>query len=624
MFPYYKKIIALKDYKRHNKRVDNSLTPIHRRKHMTKSTADDAELEKLKTILWQAKEQPSSSAVEDIAKEIGVLPVVARVLLRRGLKNPAEVRAFLQPSLENLLDPFLMFGVEEAATRLLKAVKNKELIVVMGDYDVDGITSCALLVDFLKICHAKVEGFVPNRFVHGHGLGDKAVTLLIEKQARLVVTVDHGISAAPQIAKLQAAKIDTIVTDHHVAPQKIPPGIVVDPNLPQCKYPFKHLAGCGVVFKLMCALRSLLRRDGFWDDDKIPRLREYLDLVALGTIADMVELNGENRILVYHGLRELSKQNRAGIAALLSTIRIEPKNGMLNGRDISFVIAPRINAAGRMQDAQLGLELLLEDNPKKANLLANKLDKLNTARREIEKQNFSLALKKITAEGLNKNPALVVIDKFHQGVLGILANRLVNHFEKPSLVFTLDNQGNYKGSSRGLPGYNVHAATAAAERFTLNMGGHIFASGCLVAADQLDEFTKIFTETCAEQASKSSTTVNLFEETLNKQAINLELAEQINSLAPFGNGNENPCFLLDNEVLPSNPTNINERHLKWTIGPKAEMIAWNQYDEWHNNNPDHYYVQTSVNEFRGQRKILLTVNEMQSSSKPANNLSTAT
>ena len=587
---------------------------------MEKSTVTENVSAETAALTWQECPQPSLVEAETLEKETGLLPLMVRLLLRRGLKKADDVRAFLEPSLEDLLDPFLMFGMGEASERLAHAVEQQELIVVVGDYDVDGMSSCALLVDFLRVCEAQVQYFIPSRFAHGHGLSKRAVAALIKMQPRLLVTVDHGISFAEEITHLQAQGIDTIVTDHHLPPQDIPPGIVVNPHLPQCAYPFKQLSGCGVVFKLVCSLRSTLHRHGYWDTKRtLPRLKEYLDLVALGTVADVMAVNGENRILVYHGLRQLAaNKKRAGMEALLSLAGITLKDGVLGSRDISFALAPRLNAAGRMHDPQLAVQLLLAQNLQEAVVAAHQLDDMNKERRKVEQQNFQAALEKIETKGLDKHPALVVSDEqFHQGVLGIVASRLCKLFKKPTLVFTLNADGNYKASGRAPSNYHIQEALAKGGHLCLNFGGHAPAGGCLVAPEHLEAFTQIFMQACQEQAASYQVPLRSFEERLDCKQLSFTLAKQIESLGPFGPMNENPCFALEQNAINCTPHAFHDRHLKWQLGDGAEMIAWNQSNQWQQDIPWCYFVQISTNVFRGSRKVLLTVNEMHQGKLPS-------
>jgi single-stranded-DNA-specific exonuclease len=540
----------------------------------------------------------------------GVTALVAELLVRRGIASAEAARRFLEPALEHLHDPFGLRGMEDAVRVLAEALATGARIVVSGDYDVDGITSSALLTDFLRRAGAAgLQTFVPNRFDHGYGLTPRTVEALLALRPALVVTVDNGITAIGEVERLRAAGVTTVITDHHLPRAAgVPPGIVVNPLQPGCPYPYKRISGCGVTFKLVTALRKRLREAGWWSAARPePNLKDWLDLVAIGTVADVVPLTEENRVLVRHGLQVLNRpQQRPGIAALLRLGRPGRGDGSVTARTIGFQIGPRLNAAGRMKEGQLGVDLLLAGQPDEAQRLALLLDEANTERRSTGEDMLREALARIQADRLDHAAGIVVTAPgFHEGVIGILAARLVERYQRPVVVLAESN-GALKGSARSVPGVNVTEAITSCAALLIEYGGHAGAGGLKLPADRLAAFREGFLADCARQLETAETPSVWLDGRLDPRQVSLELAGQMDALEPFGQDNAEPTFLVHGSDLRE-PTVRKDKHLIWRIGHDADMVGWNLARLAPQARRLRYRVRMGVNEFNGRRTAQLTV-----------------
>ena len=553
---------------------------------------------------WALRPQESQDLVSRLCATLQLHPLVGQMLVRRGLDDPEPAARFLHPSLEHLHNPFAMLGMEPAVARIIQALEREERIVVSGDYDVDGMTSSALLSEFLEQAGCKnLEVFIPNRFDHGYGLTASTVAALVALQPQLVVTVDNGITAIEEVARLQSLGVDTIITDHHLPrPEGVPPGIVVNPRQQGCGYPFAAISGCGVAFKLVSALRKTLRDRGWWNPSRPePNLKEALDLVAIGTVADVVPLVDENRVLVAHGLEVLNRPTRrAGIDALMEVARAR---GPVTARTIGWQLAPRLNAAGRMHEGTLGVKLLRARDPEMARELALRLDQENTNRREREGEMVREAKARIASEGLDRGPAIVVDSPdFHEGIIGIVAARLVERYQRPVVVLARNGTG-LKGSIRSVPGIHVTEALNACADLLAEYGGHAGAAGCRVEEANLEAFRQRFAQACGEQASQKDGPEPVWLdgrlETANLEA---SLVEQLTLMEPFGHQNDPPYFLVEGAELSRigvSPRVIGENHLKWDLPNGAEMVGWRKAEKISAGEEKQFRVSLGFNEFRG-------------------------
>ena len=381
---------------------------------------------------WYDSSTADPEQVKQLCREWNTNPYVAEILLRRGHKTREEIKSFLFPSLNNLRDPYELRQMREAVDLLQDTIAKNLRIVILGDYDVDGITATALMLEFLNKCgKLDLDFFIPNRIKHGYGLTESSTDILLEMRPELVITVDNGITAAREVQRLNDEGIKTIITDHHLADASLlPSGIVVNPNHPECKYPFKKISGCGVALKLIMALRKSLRDSGWWTAERPePNLRDSLDLAALGTVADVMPLVDENRILTHHGLLVMNEKPRLAIQVLQKLKNVKT----ITSRTLGFQFAPLLNAAGRLEDADMAVHFLLSNDLQEAEKMAKKLDATNIERREKEGEMLETAL--ALAETQKQFPALILASpEFHEGINGIVATRLVERFYKPVLI----------------------------------------------------------------------------------------------------------------------------------------------------------------------------------------------
>ena len=491
-----------------------------------------------------------------------------------------------------------------AVELLQDAIVNDQQIFILGDYDVDGITATALVLDFLKACGAeKVDYFIPNRLKHGYGLTEASTDILLERNADLVITVDNGITAAGEIQRLNDAGIKTIVTDHHLAETDLlPKGIVVNPNHPECKYPFKKISGCGVALKLVMALRKSLRKLDWWTSSRPePNLRNSLDLAALGTVADVVPLLDENRIITYHGLQVMNDKPRLAIQVLKSLKKVET----ITSRTLAFQFGPLLNSSGRLKDADMAVRFLLSNDRQEAEKMAQILDATNAERREKESEMIQTALK--LADEQKNNPALILVSpEFHEGVNGIVATRLVEIFYKPVLILS-ENEGKLKGSGRSIPELNLKEVLSDCSDLLERFGGHAAAAGCSLIPENLEAFRDRFIALCYELLPASLVPKLKLDGTLDYPELTEQFLEQLNRLQPFGEGNPEPLFSVNTPESPF--TSLKQKHVKWKLNGNVEIIGWNCSEPFNNDLPSELAVNLGFNEFRGQRSMQLTIQD---------------
>jgi len=555
---------------------------------------------------WNHSPNSDSEKVSRLCDEWRLHPLVADILLSRGFKTQKDIQSFLEPNLKNLKDPFHLRHMQQAVELLQDAVFNDRQILILGDYDVDGITATALVLDFLKACGAeKVDFFIPNRLKHGYGLTEASTDILLERNADLIITVDNGITAAGEILRLNEAGIKTIVTDHHLAETDLlPSGIVINPNHPECKYSFKKISGCGVALKLVMALRKSLRKLGWWTSARPePNLRNSLDLVALGTVADVVPLLDENRIITYHGLKVMNDKPRLAIQVLKSLKKVKT----ITSRTLAFQFGPLMNAAGRLKDADMAVRFLLSNDRQEAEEMAQILDATNVERREKESEMIQIALK--LADEQKNNPALILVSpEFHEGVNGIVATRLVESFYKPVLIFS-ENEGKLKGSGRSIPELNLKEVLSDCSDLLERFGGHAAAAGCSLILEHLASFRDRFIALCDERLPASLVPKLELDGALDYAELNEQFVEQLNRLQPFGEGNPEPLFSVNTPELPF--TSLKQKHVKWNLNGNVEIIGWNCSETFTNSLPSQLAVNLGFNEFRGHRSIQLIIQDTQ-------------
>jgi len=504
--------------------------------------------------------------------------LVARIILNRGLEQADAIEAFLEPTLNRMLSPLELQDLEPALERLVTAVRRQEPIIIYGDYDADGLTATALLVQFFRSLGLSVSSYIPDRLREGYGLQSGALPALA-RQARLLVTVDCGISNAEEVAQARDLGLEVIITDHHEAPEGLPEAVaVIDPKRPDCSYPFKELAGIGVALNLAIALRARLRDEGWFDQRSEPNLRTYLDLVALGTAADVVPLVGQNRILTSQGLKVLEETKRPGLVALKEVAGLEGKP--LGLRDLVFRLAPRLNAAGRLGQARLALELLLTDDLPQARRIARHLAGLNQQRQALEADILHEAEAQIQRYGYHQSPALVLAGEgWHPGVIGIVAARLAETYFRPVALIGLQD-GVGKGSARSIAPFHLYEGLKACQPYLLKFGGHQAAAGFSLVADQLDAFRAAFEQSVVQALGSQLQRPTLaVDAQVCLEDLDDEFFHHLERLRPFGQGNPEPVLAcLEVEVL--NSWVVGNRHLKLQLaGPKKmDTIAFDKAD----------------------------------------------
>ena len=520
-------------------------------------------------------------AVSAALTQAGIHPVMARLLAGREVRSADEVAT----DLDGLLLPNQMLNLTHAAEVLAQAIVNGEKLLVVADFDADGATACAVAIRGLRRFGARVEFLVPDRFAFGYGLTaalvDHAAALHHQELPDWIITVDNGISSLAGVNRAAELNIKVLVTDHHLPGPTLPKALIVNPNQPGCAFPSKHLAGVGVMFYLLMALRAQFRVQHQWPSEQLPRLDDLLPIVALGTVADLVKLDANNRRLVAQGLKRLRRGTAfAGLNALFEVANRSPRDA--SARDLGFAIGPRINAAGRLSDMAIGIRCLIEDDPEQARELAITLDQLNRERQEIESEARESALKlaqdKLTAIGIGPSqdqksaPLGIVLHdaQWHQGVIGLVAGRLKETFYRPTIIFASDAESSLiKGSCRSIPGVHIRDVLERIDSrhpgLLRAFGGHAMAAGLSLAAKDLERFSQAFEAALQEFADPADLQQILeFDGELNAEEFRLDLAQLLGSQI-WGQGFPEPVFINDFEVLSQR--RIKEQHLRLTLRP---------------------------------------------------------
>ncbi|MEW6534208.1 MAG: single-stranded-DNA-specific exonuclease RecJ [Candidatus Auribacterota bacterium] len=528
---------------------------------------------------------PIREALRDqISQSFEISRVSAQILINRGLDNVDVVQKFLNLNLNNLYDPFILEGITQAVERILLAVKRKETVLIHGDYDVDGITSTAIMYVILRSVGVPVYYYIPNRLVEGYGLGEEGIQAALNHGASLVITVDCGINAVNEVNRLKANGIDVIITDHHVSSGDLPDAwSVVNPNLPERNYPFKELAGVGVCFKLLHALLKKARQDKLTLFDHVD-LREHLDLVALGTIADMMPLVDENRVFVLYGLRQLSNTSKIGLQKLKEKTAI-PQNRPMKTTDVSFFIAPRINAIGRLKEADLAVELMITDDPAEAQYLTDMMEKVNRERQKLEEEVFLQAKDMIenTPEIRDRKILLVAKRDWAVGIVSIVAARLTREYFKPAIVFTIGDDNIARGSARSVTCFNLLDGLSKCDELLLEYGGHSFAAGLSLKAENIDALTKRINAIADAELINNELLPEVYiDYTINLADIGDQLMKETEMLAPFGQKNSRPVFLSENLMVQGIPRFFGRNHVKFIVeddGIIQEVIGFNMQED---------------------------------------------
>ena len=559
--------------------------------------------------------------ISALSRAAGVSPLVAQVLLNRGIQEPERARAFLEARLNGLNDPEGLPGVAEAADRVVKAVKDGRAIVIYGDYDVDGVCGVSVLWAALKLAGAtRVDYYIPHRVQEGYGVNADALRkIAADHPGALVVTVDCGISAVKEARLARELGLDFIITDHHTLGEELPEAdVLVHPRLPGGSYPFGDLCGAAVAFKLAWQICK-----SFGDGKKAsPHLRNYLveslGLVAMATVADVVPLRDENRILVRHGLAGVHAAPTTGMRALMRVANCLNRSKLTAGT-IGFNLAPRINAAGRLERAMRAVEMLTTADAALADEIADELNAVNQRRQEVEREILSQAVEQIRSEGGLKDRGAIVLGRkeWHPGVIGIVASRLVEMFHRPTILVAFGEEF-AQGSARSVPGFNIYEAIQACSEGLIGFGGHSAAAGVRMTEDHFPVFAERFDAHC-----QTILTPELRERVLTIDAeiplamLNLKVVEELEKLEPHGMGNPRPLFLASNAKVVGDPRPVGEakKHLQLKLGQGQSVfkaIAWNMAEKGKDLAHDaecSVVFHPCIDEWNGYRRIQLEVKD---------------
>jgi single-stranded-DNA-specific exonuclease len=518
---------------------------------------------------------PLRSEARTLARDLGIPVVIAQVLTNRNILSPEEAEMFLFGTLDHLHDPYLLPGMDRAVERILRAIRQKEKILIFGDYDVDGVLSVVILLKALRSLGGEVDYFIPERLKEGYGIKEKHLQVVRERKARLVISVDCGIKAVAFSSKAREEGVDIIITDHHLPGEVLPEVVaLINPVLKDSAYPYKALAGVGVVYKL---LQALLVREG-----KASSLPHYAKLVAIGTIADVAELRGENRLLVKQGLKGLVNASNKGLRSLLENCGLQKKR--ITEGDIGFRVAPRINAAGRMGAADLAVRLFFSEDDGESADLALRLDKLNAKRQNEEERIYREALNRVKKGSLDERYKLLVLgcEGWHRGIIGIVASKLKDFFYRPVLLFTYED-GKAHGSGRSISELSLIDCLDECREFFLDYGGHTLAVGCVLNRDKLDPFKQKVNGVVQEKLGDRDLKRKLrIDAQMDFPDMDVSFIENFLRLAPFGVGNPKPVFLTKGVEVISPPRLIQDKHLKFLArqgGKTFEALAWEKA-EW--------------------------------------------
>ena len=511
---------------------------------------------------WQIFE-PDKNKIEEIKSKYKVNQLLATILANRNILKEEDIRLFLNPTRNDFYNPFLITDMDIAVNRIIKAIENKENITIYGDYDVDGITSITVLKSFLNDIGVETNTYIPNRLIEGYGLNKEAIDKISKKGCNLMITVDCGISAIEEIEYANSLGIETIITDHHEAGNEIPKAIaVIDNKRKDSKYPFRELAGVGVVFKLIQAIGITLKL-------KEESYLKYLDIVCIGTISDIVPLVDENRVIAKLGLLLVAQTKNIGLRSIINSSGYNK----IDSNTISFGVAPRINACGRMGKAEEALELFLSKDKNEVNELTNKLNEHNRKRQETEKTIFENAVEKIKEEHLDENKAIIVGgENWHHGVIGIVSSKITEMYFKPSILFSFEEDGIGKGSGRSIPGFDLHEALMKCSDTIEKFGGHSMAVGITVKKDNLEKFKKEFEQIATQSKIDEIIPIINIDAKVDLSDIDKEMVESLKQLEPFGEANKMPIFLFKNLKIDSIRALSEGKHLKLTLKDNNYII----------------------------------------------------
>ncbi|TXB63958.1 single-stranded-DNA-specific exonuclease RecJ [Vicingus serpentipes] len=508
---------------------------------------------------WQINEQANESETKKLSESLNNLDLtLTNILLQRGIDTFDKAKSFFRPSLDEIHDPFLMKDMDKAVSRLQQAIENNEKILVFGDYDVDGTTSVALVYSYLKNYYQNLEYYIPDRYTEGYGISYQGIDYAAENNFKLIIALDCGIKAIEKVDYASEKGVDFIICDHHRPGDTIPNAVaVLDQKREDCNYPYKELSGCGVGFKLMQAWTKQTKKEE-------AKLFEYLDLLAISTCADIVPITGENRVFVYYGLKVINENPRLGVKTLID---LANKKKDLTSTDVVFTIAPRINAAGRIETGNKAVEMLVEENKTSALGFGKNINELNTDRKDLDRDITAEALAMI-AENTSlqtKKTTVLFQENWHKGVIGIVASRLIETHYRPTIILTESN-GKATGSARSVKDFDVYNAIDACSDLLEQFGGHKYAAGLTMKLENLDAFIEKFEEVVNEQIDDELLIPQVtIDAKLELNQINDKFYSILKQFAPTGPSNMRPVFMSENVFSTQNSRIVGENHLKLEV-----------------------------------------------------------
>ena len=545
--------------------------------------------------------------VEEISSKYNLNKLISTILANRNITTEEEIRLFLSPTRKDFHNPFLITDMEKSVERIIKAIENNEKVTIYGDYDVDGITSITVLKSFLKDRGLETSQYIPNRLNEGYGLNNNAIEKIKQQGCDLMITVDCGISAINEINYASSLGIETIITDHHEPGNEIPKAFaVIDNKRKDSKYPFRELAGVGVVFKLIQAIGIKL---GLKEEEYL----KYLDIVCVGTISDIVPLVDENRVIAKLGLMLIRQTRNIGLKSIIDTSGYTK----IDSNSISFGIAPRINACGRMGKAEDALELFLSKNYNEVSELAKKLNDYNKLRQDTEKEIYENAIKQIEQNKLDKNNSIIVGGhNWHHGVIGIVSSKITEMYFKPSILLSFEEDGIGTGSGRSIPGFDLHEALTKCLDSVEKFGGHSMAVGLTVKKEKFEEIKKEFEQIATKSNVSEIIPVINIDAKIDFSAINKDMVESLKQLEPFGEGNKMPVFVFKNLKIDSIRALSEGKHLKLTLKEGNTVVnaigfnIGNLADEYRIGDKIDVVGVLEVNSFNGVESLQINIKDI--------------
>jgi single-stranded-DNA-specific exonuclease len=563
-------------------------------------------------FIWRAKPLPSQEKVARLSEEINVHPLLASILIQRGIETYQQAERFFRPKIEDLHDPFLMKDMEKAIARIDNAIAQAEKIMIYGDYDVDGTTAVSIVYSFLRNRHTgEIDYYIPDRYKEGYGISKIGIDYAADNGITLVIALDCGIRSNDLIDYAKSKGVDFIICDHHLPGKSIPDAAaVLNPKRKDCEYPYEELSGAGIGFKL---IQAFAEKHGLPQDS----IMDYIDMVAVSIASDLVDIRGENRTLAYYGLKKINENPSIGIQALLEGYQ---KNTSLSISDIVFGIGPRINAAGRIADAKAAVAVLIEKDFNTARKLAKVLQDRNHERKELDNDitREAIALVENNPALLAKKSTVLFGNQWHKGVIGIVASRLVEQFYKPTIVFS-ENDGMLTGSARSVKDFDIHEAIGACSDVVEQFGGHKYAAGLSIRTENFEVFAQRFEDIVKQKADGVPTQPEIeYDLNISLRDINPKMLNIINQMAPFGPGNMVPVFRTDNLNSNGMARVLKDKHLKMTMHQQdfgLDSIGFGMSHHIHtvsNKRTFHACYCIEENTFNGRTNIQLKLKDIKS------------